>query len=229
MKHFMAVVTLLTVSLIFTVQGAETAPTPPDKDQPAVKFSVKGHEFEGCECNSVCPCVFSKDTTFGDCRAILAFKITDGTYGTTNLKDMTFAVILTSAGKNMEESMGKWKGVLYTPDKATPTEREAVDSIVHEMLGDAFDTLEKRTAPIKITQQNDVHELTVGKDAHLRIHGLKNQAGEVTRIMNAPSPIAFPEYYCAKSDVNKFDDGKSTWSFTDRNGFYADFKLSNEN
>jgi hypothetical protein len=78
----------------------------------SVKYAVKFHEFDGCECNAACPCVFSSDTTFGDCRAIAAYTF-EGIYGTTELKDVSCALVLTSVGKNMEATTGKWKGVLY--------------------------------------------------------------------------------------------------------------------
>ena len=191
----------------------------------SVKYAVKVHEFEGCECNSVCPCVFSSDTTFGDCRGITVFTFT-GNYGTTRLQEVSCALVTTWAGKNMEGNMGKWKGLLFTSDKGTPAEREAVKGLLHVMMGDAFATLEPRTAPIHISRRGDIHELTVGSVAKLRIHGVKGPKGEVTKILNAPSPLAFPVMFCALSDVHAYDDGVSSWSFAGRNGFFADFDLT---
>jgi len=193
----------------------------------SVKYSVKVHEFEGCECNSVCPCVFSSDDTYGDCRGITVFTFTEGTFGKTVLKDVSCVVVFTWAGKNMEATLGKWKGVLYTSDQGTPAERDAVDGLLSAMMGDAFVSLEKRTAPIVISRQDDVHDLTVGTVARLRIHAVKGPNGEITRVVDAPSPLAFPVMSCALSDVHTYDDGKSSWSFKGRNGFYADFDLSN--
>jgi len=189
-------------------------------------YSVKVHEFEGCECNSVCPCVFSSDTTFGNCRGITVFVFTEGRYGSTVLKNVPCVVVITGTGRNMEASFGAWSGVLYVPDAATSAEREAVTALTRIMLGDAFATLDQRSAPIQITRRGDVHNLTVGTVARLRIHGLKGQNGQPTRILNAPSPLAYPVMWCALSDVDRYDDGTTSWSFTGRNGFYADFDLS---
>jgi len=126
----------------------------------------------------------------------------------------------------MEANIGKWKGVLYTSDNATPAEREAIKGLWPVLLGNAFGTLEQRTAPIQVIRQGDIHELTVGKVARLRIHGLKAPNGKPTRILNAPSPGVYPEYFCAQADVNTYDDGASSWSFPGRNGFYSDVVLS---
>jgi hypothetical protein len=193
-----------------------------------VRYSVKVHEFEGCECNSVCPCVFSSNTTYGDCRGITVFTFTEGTYGTTELKDVSCVLVFTWAGKNMEATMGKWKGVLYTSDKGTSAEREAVTGLLHLMMGDAFASLEQRTAPILITRKDDVHDLTVGTVARLRIHGVKGPNGKITTVLDAPSPLAYPLMSCALADIHTYDDGKSSWSFNGRNGFFADFDLSNK-
>lgn len=203
--------------------GSMAAEPSPQTSLP-VKYAVKFHDFEGCECNAACPCVFSSDTTFGDCRGIVAYTF-DGIYGTTRLKEVSCALVVTSVGKNMEATMGKWKGVLYMSDKATPAEREAMAGLMHVMLGDAFATLETRLAPIKISRQGDIHDLTVGTFAHLRIHALKGQNGEVTKILNAPN--GSPVMFCALADVNTYNDGVSSWSFTGRNGFYSDEDLSN--
>jgi len=206
--------------------GCATVAGPSAGTSKTVKYAVKVHEFEGCECNSACPCVFSSDTTFGDCRGITVFTF-NGTYGTTRLRDASCVIVFTWAGKNMEKNTGKWKGILYTSDQGTSAEREAIKGLLQAMMGNAFATLEPGTAPIQISRQGDVHELKVGTVAHLRIHGINGQNGEITRIVNAPSPLAFPVMFCALSDVDTYDDGVSSWSFSGRNGFFADFELLN--
>lgn len=194
-------------------------------EQEAVTYSVKVQEFEGCECESVCPCVFSKDTTYGDCRAMLAFTF-DGSYGSTALNGVSCVVVGTKTGNNMEETLGSWEGVIYVSDTATPDEIEAVNGLLNAMVGGAFAKLDQRKAPINVMSEGDIHELTLGDIAHLKIHAIKGPNGEPTKIVNAPSPIAFAEYYCAIADDNKYDDGTSSWAFTGRNGFYTSLDLA---
>ena len=71
----------------------------PIRPHAELRYVVKVHEFEGCECNPVCPCVFSSDTTFGDCRGITVFTF-NGSYGSTMLKDVSCVLVFTWAGKN---------------------------------------------------------------------------------------------------------------------------------
>ncbi len=158
---------------------------------------------------------------------MMVFTITEGVYGTTKLNNVSCAAVFTWTGTNMDSSMGKWKGILYTSEKATPAEREAMNGLLPALLGNAFGTLEQRTAPLQVARQGDIHELTIGKVARLRIHGFKGPNGEPTRILNAPSPNVYPEYYCGQADVHTYDDGVSSWSFPGRNSFYADVVLSN--
>ena len=193
----------------------------------SVHYSVKVQEFEGCECESVCPCVFSKDTTYGDCRAMLVFTF-DGTYGSTELNQVSCVVVGTKLGNNIEKNIGNWEGVLYVSSTASPNEIAAVNGLLNTMMGGAFAKLDLRQAPIKAMSEGDVHELTLGEIAHLKIHAIKGPNGEPTKIVNAPSPIAFPEFYCAIADDNKYDDGTSSWAFTGRNGFYASFDLASK-
>jgi len=205
--------------------GCSTAPGPAHAASAPVEYAVNVHEFEGCECNSVCPCVFSSDTTFGDCRGITVFTF-EGRYGTTPLNDVSCALAFTSSGKNMEQTMGHWKGVLYTSERGTPAERKAIAGLLQVMMGNAFATLEPRTAPLRVRRQGDVHELSVGSIARLRIRGVKGPTGEITKVLNAPSPLAFPVMFCALADEDTYDDGTAAWSFVGRNGFFADFELS---
>jgi hypothetical protein len=222
MKRSTAAVTLVTpvmLAIIATVSAQETATT-----TPAVKYSVKVHQFEGCECESVCPCVFSKDTTYGECRAILVFTF-DGAYGSTALKDVSCVLVGTKLGKNIEKNIGNWEGVLYVSSTATPEEIAAITDLLHAMVGDAFASLDQRKESIQITRKDDVQELVLGKIARLRVHAMKASNGEMTKIVNAPSPVAFREFYCAIADENKYDDGVSSWDFTGRNGFFTEFDL----
>lgn len=228
MKEFMKHIKLLLAVLVACslLAGCATGPPPSPQASVPVKYAVKVHEFEGCECYPACPCIFSSDSPFGDCRGIIVFTITEGTYGATRLKNVSCVAVFTWTGKNMDANMGKWKGILYTSDQGTPAEREAITGLLPLLLGNAFATLEQRTAPIQVTRQGDIHDLTVGKVARLRIHGLKGPNGKPTRIVNAPSPYVYPEYFCAQADVHIYDDGVSSWSFPGRNGFYADIELS---
>jgi hypothetical protein len=190
------------------------------QDKPE-SYSVKGEEFEGCECDIYCPCIWSKDASADQCRGILAFRFNEGTYGKTDMKGVVFAVALTKSGKNLEKTLGKWEGVLYLSDKAGEDQNKAAAAILKKEFGEAFAKLETRKEPIEFKGKPGQYELSIGKIATLKISALKGSNGQVPCIKNAPSPLAFPEIYCAKADVHTYDDGTTKWDFAGRNGFYS--------
>src|SRR5689334_15969051 len=174
---------------------------------------VRVHQFEGCECDSVCPCVFSKDTTHGDCRGLFVWSVSEGRSGTVDLSGVTLVAALTKSGANMEKAMGKWTGIIYVSDKATEAQKNAIVDILKGEMGPAFAKVDVKSAAIEIKCQDDQHEVTVGKVGTLKIKGIKGANGQVMILENPPSPIAPPKLWCAVSEVNTYDDGMSKWDF----------------
>jgi hypothetical protein len=189
-------------------------------------YAIKGVQIEGCECDTYCPCVFQKDATGMDCRGVIGWSIQEGRYRGTDLSGLVMAGVLTKSGKNVEKSMGKWEGILYLPEKASPEQRKALEAIMKDGMGGAFAKLEVKTAPVDIKcPTDDHHEVTVGKVLALKITGLKGANGQVSVIENAPSPLVLPKLYCAKADVHTYDDGVSKWDFAGHNGYYGMFEM----
>ncbi len=205
-----------------------TAPAGAAKAPATPAYHLKGDYFEGCECTSVCPCVWSKDATFDQCRGLSAWHVTEGAYGATDLKGLDFAAALTKTGKNVDKSAGKWEGVVFLPQSATAAQREAVAAILKNEMGSAFAKMETRTAPVSIRGAAGSEELTVGSTAHLKIAALKGANGKVPRIENPISPLVIPVNYLARSTVNTFRDGASKWDFAGRNSFFGPFEMAHK-
>jgi hypothetical protein len=191
-------------------------------------YHVRVHQFEGCECDSVCPCVFSKDTTRGDCRGLFVWTVREGRSGGVDLAGVKLAAALTKSGANMEKAMGQWTGIIYVGDKATEAQKNAIVDVMKAEMGPAFAKVEVKTAAIDIKHQDDSHEVTVGKVGSLKIKGIKGANGQVMILENPPSPIAPPKLWCATSEVNTYDDGMTKWDFKGRNAFYTDVELKSK-
>src|SRR4029077_3652277 len=106
--------------------------------QEKAEYSFKGEAMEACECESVCPCIWTKDTTFGNCRATVAFNVAEGSYGKADLKGVAFVLTLTQTTANMAKGMGKWEGKVYVSESASPEQRKAVESFFRGKWGGAF-------------------------------------------------------------------------------------------
>ena len=50
-------------------------------------WRLEGDYFDGCNCKSICPCIFALDPTEGDCKGLAAWHIEKGHF--TNLTGRT--------------------------------------------------------------------------------------------------------------------------------------------
>ncbi len=188
------------------------------------EYRLKGEAVEACECQSVCPCVFTKDASFAECRGNLVFCVSEGSYGKTDLKGLTFALTITKSDHNMVKSMGRWEGVIYISDKASAEQKSAVEAFVKGKWGPAFSKLDVKSVPIETKLEPDHKEVVMGKVATIKITGVKTPEGKVTVIENPPFSL-YPRLSCAKADVHTYADG-STWDFSGHNAFYGPFEYS---
>jgi hypothetical protein len=208
------------VVLVGCVQGAAG-------QEKQVSYALRGQEVEACECESVCPCVWAKDDSFGDCRAVMVWKIESGSYGSTDLQGALFAVVLTKSGKNVVQAMGKWEGIIYVGDKASAEQKNAIVAFLSGKWGKAFAKIDVRSAPMELQADGEHREARIGKVAALKMAGIQGSNGKVPSIENPPFAL-IPKLYCAKSEVHTFDDGASRWDFSGRNAFYGPFEYRSE-
>ncbi len=194
------------------------------QDKP-VEYSLRGEELEACECDSVCPCIWTKDVSFTDCRSVLVWTIARGSYGSLDLSGTKFGLALTHSGKNIVGSMGKWEGTIYTDERASEEQKKAIVAICSAKWGKAFAKVDVRSAPIEFRIDGNKREATIGKAAVVKMTGLAGSDGKVPAIENPPFAI-IPKLYCAKADVHTFDDGATKWDFSGRNAFYGPYEYS---
>lgn len=192
--------------------------------QDKLEYSIKGEAFEACECESVCPCIWTKDATFAECRGTLAIAIKEGKIGGTDVSGLAFAMSLTKTDKNMLHGMGKWQGGLYLPEKASAEQRRALEAFFRARFGGAFAKVDVKTVPVEVKLEPEHKEVTVGTLATVKITGVKTPQGKVTVIENPPFAL-YPKLTVAKAEVNTFNDG-STWDFGGHNAFYGPFEFS---
>ena len=192
------------------------------QDKP-VEYSIRGEEAEACECDSVCPCIWTKDVSFSDCRSVLLWTIERGSYGSLDLSGTAFALALTHSGKNVVGTMGKWEGIIYTDDRASEAQKKAIVAICSTKWGKAFAKVDVKSAPIEFHKDGDKRSATIGKVAVMKMTGIQGSDGKVPAIENPPFAI-IPKLYCAKADVHTYDDGATKWDFSGRNAFYGPYE-----
>jgi len=220
--------------VLFGIAGAGCATGgPSESSAPMAKakapYVLKGDQVEGCECASVCPCVFAHDVTFNDCRGTMGWHIKEGRYGGTDLSGINFALVLTKSGKNVPKTMGSWEGVIYVSSNATGEQKNAIVDVLATNWGKAFAKIDVRSEPIEfMRKEGDRYEVRIGKIAVLKSEPLKGAGGKAPVIKHATFSL-IPVLHCATADENTYDDGKGTkWDFKDRNSFYGPFDYRGE-
>ena len=98
-------------------------------------WTISGEYCEACTCDSVCPCPTSglaARPTKGFCGASLVFTIERGSFGTTPLDGISFAVLLHTPGPMIA---GNWTVGVVVDERATTAQRDAITAIASGRAG----------------------------------------------------------------------------------------------
>src|SRR6202171_3598609 len=93
------------------------------------KWSIRGEYMESCNCDYLCPCVYTNPqgpATYENCIAVMVFRIDDGRSGATDLAGLKFALVIRS-GKVMAD--GNWVFGVVVDRAADPGQRQALSAI----------------------------------------------------------------------------------------------------
>jgi len=219
-----------TLAALGAAAGCATSGHEPAKPMAKAKspYEMKGDQVEACECSSVCPCVFANETTFGDCRGVMAFHIREGHYGATDLGGINFVLVLLKAGKNVPKSMGTWEGAIIIGSNATAEQKAGIVDVLSTNWGKAFSKVDVRSEPIDFKKEGEKHEVHVGKIAVVKTAPIQGHDGKATTIEHAAFSL-IPVLNCATATENTYDDGKGVkWDFKDRNSFFGPFDYRGE-
>ena len=96
---------------------------------PEPNWSLRGEYMESCNCDYLCPCVYTNPqgpVTHDTCMAVLVFRIDEGRAGATRLDGVKFAQIIRS-GKIMAD--GNWVFGVIIDAAADAAQREALGRI----------------------------------------------------------------------------------------------------
>jgi len=102
---------------------------------PKPKWSMRGEYMESCNCDYLCPCIYTNPqaaVSYDHCTAALIFRIDAGTHGDTKLDGLKFALVIRS-GKVMADGNWVFGGVVDA--RADETQRQALTAIVGGQAG----------------------------------------------------------------------------------------------
>ncbi len=93
-----------------------------------VDWSIKGPEFNNCNCDFGCPCQFSSLPTHGNCHAVVAGRIDEGHFGDVSLDGLCWAMVV-SWPKAIHEGNGTMQAII--DERADAVQRKGLTQLLH--------------------------------------------------------------------------------------------------
>ncbi len=142
----------------------------------ASKWWFKGLLLETCNCAHGCACNLTARPTYGNCRAIVGFKVKEGRYGDTVLDGVDFVLCADWPGAIHK---GNGKGCVIVSDKASPAQLEAISAIATGQAGEGgpfaifastySETAKVLTGPVSMESGVRRASIDAGKYGHAKI------------------------------------------------------------
>jgi len=200
----------------------------------ATKWSFEAEFIQSCNCDYGCPCNFNGYPTHGYCEALNAYRIRKGSFGSTKLDGVTFAM---GAWWPKAIHEGNGVGALYIDPSATPAQRKAVEAIFSgKHGGGSFEVFPKtfaRTHPTrsaKISFKYDGHDswFTVDGVGEVRSTHIKNPVTgeEFEGSIDLPNGIAWKKAQVTAIEKWWMKDGDLQANHTNASGFVSVVKFS---
>ena len=151
------------------------------------KWNFEAEFIQSCNCDYGCPCNFNGLPSHGNCEALNAYRIHEGTFGKTKLDGVTFA---TGAWWPKAIHMGGGSGALYVDPGATEAQRKAIEAIFSGAHGGgSFEVFPKTFTKTHPTKTKRIEFVYNGHDSYFTVDGIG--AVESTHIKN---PVTGTEF-----------------------------------
>ena len=193
------------------------------------QWSLTGTYFETCNCEAACPCVFTGPPTEGDCTALVAWHIAQGSYGELSLDGLNVALAVHAPGHMMET---KWRAAAYFDESASEAQTDALHAIFsgkaggHPAVLASFvgEIVGAKKVPMRYQGDGKHASLTIPGVADAEIEALEGQDGKPITISNHPlCVVPGTPATVARSKHFTFSDYQWDWKLSGRNGYLSDF------
>jgi len=201
-------------------------------------WQLRGEYVENCNCDVVCPCLFSAQApmtstpTQGACEVGFGFHIDDGSFGDVSLDGLNVALVARTPGPMGE---GNWQVAFYLDDQADDRQRDALQAIFTGSAGGVMGSLAPlisevlgvSTAAIRWRKEGKERGVDVDDVLNLTIHPTPciNPDGEIWAT-NA-HPFAPEGVAMAVGSANStYADHGLRWDNSGKNAHYAPINWS---
>jgi hypothetical protein len=205
----------------------------------ATQWQFTGDYFENCNCDVVCPCVFSTMPqltampTAGVCDVAFGFHIESGRYGNVALDRLNVAMMAHTPGPMAN---GNWTVALYVDERADDQQRQALQAIFAGQAGGimgAFAPLIGTVlgitfVPITFQKAGQRRSLEIPGLAHLAVHALPAAVPDKEVWAVDAHPFNLQGVALASGEQGStWEDYGMRWDNSGKNAHYAPIQWSN--
>jgi hypothetical protein len=203
----------------------------------AATWQLTGEYFENCNCDVVCPCLFSPgpqmtaQPTQGACEVGLAFHIDNGKYGDVSIDGLNAVVMVRTPGAMGE---GNWSVAVYLDERANDGQREALQNIFTGANGGPVaaiaplisNVLGVKSAPIAFKKDGMRRSVAIPDVMSLAVHALPGGNPDKEMWVSDASPFAKEVSFAVGDDNSHWSDYGMRWDNSGKNGHYAPISWS---
>ena len=206
-------------------------------------WRLEGDYFDGCNCKSICPCIFALDPTEGHCKGVAAWHSTSETNNGNNsnknnnnsINLANLNVILAVHAPGHMFTGPKWKISLYLDEKANNGQKDALTKIFTGQAGGEFfaeilpligEILGIKSVPIEFNIEGKKRrKIKIPYIVEMEIEGLTGSDPNVESKVINPAFSNTPGYdpIIARSVRHTYKDHGLEWDNSGRNAFYSRF------
>jgi hypothetical protein len=194
-------------------------------------WKLQGDYFEGCNCDSICPCTFLLDPDKGYCNATVAWHIEEGHYDKTQLDGLNAVAVFVAPG-NMFTGP-KMKAAFYLDQNANQEQSDALSKIFSGQSGGFFaaaanligEMVGIKSVPITFGMEGKRRWLRIPDYLDLQIEAVKGSDPNRDSLVTNPAFTVAPGYdqIIAHSTKHSYKDHGFEWDSSGKNGFYSRF------
>lgn len=200
-------------------------------------WQIEGDYFENCNCDVVCPCLFSAVPPFsaqpteGDCEVAFGFHIDRGSFGDVQLDGLNAAIIARSPGPM---GAGNWSLAAYFDERADDAQRDALQAIFTGAAGGPVAALAPlvgnilgvKSVPITYQRNGKRRSVEIPSVMQLAVHPAPSfDPDREIWAVNA-HPFAERVAFAVGDEGSTFSDYGMRWDNSGKNGHYAPISWS---
>jgi len=199
----------------------------------APAWRIQGDYFENCNCDVVCPCLFSTGApmtatpTQGACEVPLAFHVERGRYGDVTLDGLNAVVAARTPGPMAE---GNMQVAIYLDERADAAQQEALTAIFSGSAGGPMgglaplvgEVLGVRTAPIRYRIEGKRRVCQIDGVMQLAVRPVASIDPDAELVVENAHPFAMAGVaFAVGEEGSGWADYGMSWDNSGKNGHYA--------